>query len=53
MIFINVMKKGIIEVALKSIIVIELITLVLGVTLLILEFLGKKDLVSKVVNLLF
>ena len=47
------MKKGIIEVALKSIIVIELITLVLGVTLSILEFLGKKDLVSKVVNLLF
>ena len=47
------MKKCIIEVALKSIIVIELITLVLGVSLLILEFLGKKDLVSKVVNLLF
>ena len=45
------MKKGIIEVALKSIIVIELITLVLGVTLLILEFLERKDLVNKIVKI--
>jgi hypothetical protein len=47
------MKNRIIEVALKSIIVIELSTLVLGLTLSVLEFLGRKDLVSKVVNILF
>jgi hypothetical protein len=53
MIFITVMKKRIIKVALKSILVVELSTLVLGLTLSILEFVGRKDLVSKVVNILF
>jgi hypothetical protein len=47
------MKKKIIEVALKSIIVIELIALVFGITLSILEFLGRGDLISKAVNILF
>jgi|APGre2960657404_1045060.scaffolds.fasta_scaffold07817_7 hypothetical protein len=46
------MKKRIIEVALKSIIVIELSTLVLGLTLSILEFVGREDLVNKIVNIL-
>jgi len=42
------MKKSIIEVALMSIIVIELSTLVLGLTLSVLEFLERKDLVNKI-----
>jgi len=46
------MKNRIIEFALKSVIVIQLSALVLGGTLAILEFLGRKDLVSKIVNIL-
>jgi hypothetical protein len=45
------MKKRIIEVALKSIIVIELSTLVFGITLSVLEFLERKDLVNKIVKI--
>ena len=52
MIFINVMKNRIIEFALKSVIVIQLSALALGGTLAILEFLGRKDLVNKIVNIL-
>jgi hypothetical protein len=45
------MKKRIIEVALKSILVVELSTLVFGITLSVLEFLGREDLVNKVVKI--
>jgi hypothetical protein len=46
------MKNRIIEFALKSIIVIQLSALALGAILAILEFLERKDLVSKIVNVL-
>jgi hypothetical protein len=46
------MKNRIIEFALKSIIVIQLSALALGAILAILEFLERKDLVSKIVNAL-
>ena len=52
MIFINVMKNRIIEFALKSIIVVQLFALALGGTLAILDFLGRKDLVNKIVKIL-
>ena len=46
------MKNKIIEFALKSIIVVQLSALALGGTLAILEFLGRKDLVNKIVTAL-
>jgi hypothetical protein len=46
------MKNRIIEFALKSIIVIQLFALALSATLAILEFLGRKDLVNKIVNVI-
>ena len=51
MIFINVMKNRIIEFALKSVIVIQLSALALGGTLAILEFLGREDLIHKIIKL--
>jgi hypothetical protein len=52
MIFITVMKNRLIEFALKFVIAIQLTALALGGTLAILEFIGRKDLVNKIVNAL-
>jgi hypothetical protein len=47
------MKKKIIEFALTFIIVLQLSALALGGTLAILEFVGRKDLSNKILNLLY
>jgi len=46
------MKNRLIEFALKFVITIQLAALALGGTLAILEFLGRKDLVNKIVKIL-
>jgi hypothetical protein len=51
MIFINVMKNRILEFFLKFIIVFEISGLLLGVSLVILELLERKDLVNKIVKI--
>jgi hypothetical protein len=47
------MKNRLIEFALKFLIAIQLSALAVGGTLAILEFIGRKDLVNKIINISF
>jgi hypothetical protein len=47
------MKNKIIEFALTLIVVVQISALALGCTLAILEFVGRKDLSNKILNLLY
>jgi hypothetical protein len=52
MIFINVIKNRLIEFSLKFIIIAQLFGLALGVSLIVLEFLGREDLIRDIIKII-